>query len=350
MIDLRELLDERSADPPGLDGLRIAHVNRRLTHRRRRRITLVASTAAVVLLLFGGYHFLPTLRTAPNPDPAATPSSSPSLIHGFPEYQHGRRLVAATSAPVTDRELELTWTPANEQFDIQFSCDDLQPEVHIRLETALAGRSNATHSCHSTLFLTLATAGLKLGEPATLKVTQTGAFTPLPEGRITPLPQPSIGTVRVAIWEPVDFADYPLPPRPPQLAELPELMTCAEREAKRPAPDDYLRADPSNPNAPGSRTFVWQGEFSYLASASTPGKLRLSINGTQVEETTWWRYDAGIHLGHDRDTADDADWKDLPGWVQPRQGELVTITVTPEHMTGPWHLRITEANDGRWCS
>ncbi|MFD0596477.1 hypothetical protein ACFQZ4_33035 [Catellatospora coxensis] len=68
MIDLKELLDDRSTPPAEFSQhMRLDEVQNRIATRRRRRMTVGGTLAAVVALVLIGYGVTPALRGAPSP-------------------------------------------------------------------------------------------------------------------------------------------------------------------------------------------------------------------------------------------------------------------------------------------
>ncbi|NUR24815.1 MAG: hypothetical protein HOV83_03035, partial [Catenulispora sp.] len=112
MIDLKELMEQRSADAPSLDGMRIGAVHARITRRRRQLTTgAIAAVVAVAVLVTGLIVGAPAHRSAPTP--AATPS--PRQINGFPEYASGARVIASGRQAYSAGPLTLTWTPTSNE-------------------------------------------------------------------------------------------------------------------------------------------------------------------------------------------------------------------------------------------
>lgn len=334
MIDLKELMEDRSAHQPTASHLRLDQVKQKITTRRHRRIATGAVSAAVVLLLIGGYQLMPVRRAAPSPNPAATPSPTAT---GFPEYDSGARLVASMTAPMSDRTVSLTWTPTTLKFIYAEECTGIPPGIGVSTEWLVNGKFMVSSSgCGGSGGFEPAgwtSAGIEIGKPATITVNLTGAVLIGPTD--APTSVPNTGTVGVAIYERVPFEDYGFPARPERLKPLKANSGCPHLNGAA----HVVRSDPSDSLKPMSLQVEWRDHLVYYHQTQTPGLLHIAINGIQVKTAEWWNYLAMEH-GWWWDTASATGFADHPGWVQPRQGELVTITVTPEHFNGAWHFAV----------
>jgi hypothetical protein len=345
MIDLKDLLDDRSTTPPGLpQHHRLDQVQGRIATRRRRRLTTAGALAALVAVVVVGYSAMPSLRGAP--DPAVTPS--PQRVEAFADHLKGARVVATgTSAPGAT-SLSVVWTPTTLDVRIFYRCDSGVDSGTLDVAVTLDGRSSVGGSCGSGLssFTLSAEAwterDVRIGKPVVVAIAARKVRTwDVPTQTEASHPVPATATMALAIGENVPYAGYPMPPRPAELKPvdldfdyLPwnmNLVPAAEQL--------WLRSDPADPARPMSTTIVWRDGFFLRLKSQTPGILGISLNGAEVDTSTFWDYegfDDQITWDTDRFEAGPA----TPGFVPPKRGELVTLTVTPRDVTGAWVVRI----------
>jgi hypothetical protein len=224
-MDLRDLLEQRSAQPPAsvLHHLRMSAVRRRVVARRRRLVTAVAAALIVALAAGAVVTGLPGFNQSLSPAEAE--------VEGFPEYRDGNRVLAATSARLQERELELTFVPATDRPVIYWRCEQplslwstlwstTEGIFAEGIEATLNGRTLSgiadARNCGGSYEITptdvedwVAEFGLRVGEPNTLVVRLNGQFTTM-EG--APAQVPRRATWGVALAEPVPFEAYVLPP------------------------------------------------------------------------------------------------------------------------------------------
>ncbi len=309
MIDLRELLDERSANPPSPEVMRLAQIEKRISRRRRLR---VAAIAAVVLVFFGGY----ALRPAPDPAP-------PLATFDFPQWRNGARLVGATSVPLKDGRASITWTPTSLDITPAVSCGPQTRRPRISVLTT-GTHEAAGLSCGEGISSSRyrderewRDGGLKVGESATLTAVSDGTAT---------------GTLSFAVYEQVPFGEYPLPTGP-------DPATIKAVSCPLPAGRTAVRSDPGDPRKPMSVTIDWSDYIAYHAVAQTPGLLRIDIEGLPLDTVEFWDYDAK-----------EAGSVWYPGSARLlKPGDRVTLTLTPEYFTGPWTFW-THPTDGTWST
>jgi hypothetical protein len=176
-----------------------------------------------------------------------------------------------------------------------------------------------------------AATGLAVGELATITVTMTRAVAVT--DRASTLP--TLGTFALAVAERVRFEDYPLPPAP---APLPRLEPSDAQFSYL-----ELHADPADPNRRVEREFRWEGleltgcdvfglgaAWVFVTMVSqTPGFLRVSVNRVEVARYESWDYRQRLRA------------VDLGGvCLEVSAGDLVTVTVEPEHLTGDWRVAL----------
>jgi hypothetical protein len=68
------------------------------------------------------------------------------------------------------------------------------------------------------------------------------------------------------------------------------------------------------------------------ATSQTPGFLHVAVNGVEVNTAEFWDYSGG---GSSFDIE-----PDIPTGPHLRAGEVVTITITPQYVTGAWEFAV----------
>jgi hypothetical protein len=311
-IDLRELMRERVAvSGPASAVDRLGAVHRRIRQARRRRAAAaVAGACALVVAIVVGAWNVPMGHENSAPQPAVTPTT----IDGFDEYSQGGRVIATAIGHLPQTQASVTVTPPSLDLKLQTRC-----EPGMWAEVAVNGRHLFGSDCDNpgTAWWEDATAlGVEPGQPVTFTITVTHVNSYAESGR-TEQPLPGTGTFALAVLQRVAFDAYPLPTPPATLASL------------RPGWDPVevlARSDPADPLRPVSVTFTWVPEKEFRVSAQTPGYLHLAIDGVEVLRYESWDYQATVHLA----TLDGLDEVDVAA------GTPVTLTVTPEHVTGDW--------------
>lgn len=335
MIDLKQLMEERSASPPAQADLRYRQIRRRITKRNHRRVALIATMAAVVLAIAGGYAALPRQRVAP--DPSASPSTA-RLSEGFPPYQFGRKMIHSEAAPISAGKLSVTWTPTTLEIHVAEWCSGMPENVYLRGSMTVNGNDADNFLCadhtvdHTAFAVEWERSGwIRIGEPITLVFTIETAATSN-GGPETPAPMPPGGTMAVAIYAPVPFEEYQLPPRPDPLPDLADWTDCRLEQ--------IVFSDPADPLRPVSFTTQWRDQIMFRWDTQTPGLLHFAVDGLTVATVGWWDY-GNLNWSRTWDTTLDSDWAGIQGWKWPAQGSQVTVTFTPEHFTGAWEASIT---------
>jgi hypothetical protein len=256
-------------------------------------------------------------------------------------------VTAAASAALSAREASLTWTLSSLTPTIFDRCEYLAPDgTEVIVELLVNGDSWYRSACDPTggsdavrlSAETWSAKGLQQGDRFRITLRLVGAERADAAGARSPAELPQAGMLAVAIGEPVPFADYPLPPRPSVLPPLSVPYSGNGPAAGREDAGLHL-SDPADPLRPVSVPIVWTGSFDISLALSTPGNLRLSIAGIDVTSCDTWTYDGnscgiGWSIG---------ERKTLP-WlsrITAKPGEPVLLTVTPEHVSGAWGVRIT---------
>lgn len=321
VTDLRELLDDRSAEPGAdlVSPTRLTDVRHRIVVRRRRRTVAAVAAAAVAVAAVS----LTTVAAprAFQPAPAGPPAVSPPPdLGGFPAYQDGALVVAVAVGKPGEAPVTLTMTPRSLDLKFFLRCPD-QP----RLEHSLTvnGRQVAGGTGCGGVSLPLGSTtladsyGVRVGQPMTVDLTAEG---------------PASGTFAIAVGERVDPATYPYPPRPATLAPLQRVPAAVQGPDGTVGEGVLVGADRANPNQPVQVTVKWPAGAALNTVAQTPGALRISVDGVQVGHEEWWDYEQ-----HTRGGLESGYWKGQYG-LEIKNGQRVTVTVTPERMTGDWQV------------
>ncbi|MFU8855095.1 hypothetical protein ACNAW0_29640 [Micromonospora sp. SL1-18] len=346
MIDLRELLADRSADAVP-SGDRLAEVRRRIAVRRRRHamagvagaVTLVAGVATYVAVP-GGEPAGPSTFAAgsatPSASPPASPSASPKPVAGgkvgpFAEYARGYRVVAFGEAPVSSKKVEFTW--AVNAADVAFLtyCPGLPKYTSLDLDLAINGSDAGytTVGCNSELHNDPdpyggAPKGASIGDAVTVTYTVSGAQR---DGYLPKIP--TQGTIYVAVAEKVPFTQYPFPARPAKLAPPKPDGMASEPGTK------VVHSDPADPNKPISTKLTWHRGYDFTVVPQTPGIYRVSVNDVPLLSGEVYDYSGnGPNASCRVKRTDKGDC--LPELESLKDGDTVTVTVTAEHATGPW--------------
>jgi hypothetical protein len=343
-MSYREIFDEAIGHTPPT-WVDVDRVIRRQRRAARVRPALAVVAAAVVVASGAG-----TAIRLTGDEVAADPAES---LAGFPEYAEGARVIAAEEA-VVDQTLSLTFTADTRGLVLLARCEsDYAGAEALFLSAELAtGGANAAVDAFCTTPGAADSSGrwdvdgvvslrdrligeefwaeVAVGEPTTITASLVGAWTAA--GDFAAIPY---GTFGVAVAEPVPFEEYPLPPRPYAMNSLPDITWVA------PGPVE-IRADRQEPNRPVEATFQWEadhglcheGALPIETSSDSPGTLRVLVNGVEVATPAWWDYEqASLMYGLG------------PACDALRDGDAVTVTVEPEHMTGDWRVVLAHPHE-----
>jgi hypothetical protein len=326
MIDLKELMEDRSAAATSYSQLRLAQVHQKIRRRRRNLTVATACTVVVVLASFGGYQFL---RADPPTPPAVSASAPPA---GPAAYELGRRLMAHGMAPLSAQTVSVSWTPTADNTIIQSSCHDVD-SVEVYVEFLLNGKRRHSGLCENTIFTSVGTwPELRAGQPVTLVVNAVGATrTDVSNSEKASVPVPAIGALEVVVRQEVPFEQVPLPPRPAHLKPLREY------------PCQGVQSDPADPRRPVSISLLWTEALAFIAESQTPGELELTIDEQPMFTLAFWDYELNPR-GAAWDTA--RPETGTRGFVPPNQGETVTFTVAARHVTGAWQVKFARYERG----
>ncbi|WP_189198197.1 hypothetical protein [Micromonospora fulviviridis] len=281
---------------------------------------------------------VPGLRTPVTPTPANRPSPV-RTVEGFPEYAKGARVVAADSAALPERQIELTIVPTTLDLVIFSRCDGTGDAVELDERLSVNGHLLTGGGCGgSTQLRSWDGLDVAVGKSATFVMTIPGAKRFDGTDKV-PVAIPDSGTFALAIGVRVPFDQYPLPPRPAgPLAPLPRTLMAGCTEALCPGAV-IIGSDPADPERPIKRTVVWKMTDSLEMLAQTPGLLHVRVNGVEVTTGEWWDYQMStVGMYGDKDGA----WKREFG-LDLNRGDSVTIEIVPEHVTGAWQVVFTPA-------
>lgn len=311
VTDLQDILHERAATGAEERAHRLlAGVHQRYETRRRRRAVAGVAAGVVALAALGA---VAVTRPSARVGPAPVVQPSIRTINGFPEYADGARIAAsAQDANPETRQLSVTFTPRTLYLVFWTRCtgegaQDLS--VGGKLIASSDGRCGP-----STRWIPpeqLIDAGLEIGKETTISFRTPG------------------GPMAVAVGEEVPLAGYPFPPRPAELRPL--------QVGTSPGEHIVVRADPADPNRPVSVTLIWSGSYQAKYSSQTPGRLVTTVGGSALTINRWWDYEQKDHGTYIDPTLRDG--------TRFSNGDRVTVTVTPERMTGDWALVLRPLGD-----
>ncbi|GIJ27729.1 hypothetical protein Vqi01_28910 [Micromonospora qiuiae] len=350
MIDLKDLMDERSAHGTPGHG-RLAEVQHKIRLRQRRRALAGTAAAAAVLALAAASTLVlgaepaqpPTLgpgsAAASAGQPTITTSATPKPVAGrklgpFAEYARGYRVMAAGEAPVSSKKVQLTWTVNST--DVQFFsyCPGL-PNKYISLdaEVAINGESTGSMNCLSEVHQGPMTPGSRrvganIGETVTVTYTVTAAQDMKGTGRQLAT-IPTEGILHFAVAEKVPFDEYPLPPRPTKL-KLPKPDGMGTEPGTR-----IVHSDPTDANKAVSISMPWHRGYDFTVIPQTPGIYQVSVNGISVLAGEVYDYSGNGPNASCQVKRNDQGFC-VPELQSVKDGDHVTITVTAQHATGPW--------------
>lgn len=334
MIDLKELMEQRSDGHQALATSRLAAVQRRIARRRARRVVaggvaVAVATLAVYLVVPGGEP--PAISPGDGAGTQASASVAPSpavstkpvagrKIGPFEEYRDGYRVVAMEQAPVSARKVQVDWTVGAADVGIYTYCPGLPKSSSLLGTVAVDGVEVAEIGCYSDSPFFAEQQRLS-GQPST-GGTATVTYTVVgSSGR-------SKGTIYVAVAEKVAFADFPLPsrpasPRPPQTDGM-----ASEPGTK------VVHSDPDDPNRPVATTLTWNQSFDFFVKPQTPGIYTVSVNGMEVLSDEVYDY-SGNGVNRSCQASEGSVGGCVAG-LDVSDGTTVTITVTARYATGPW--------------
>jgi hypothetical protein len=338
LIELPALMRQHSVRVPGpvSPESRITGVIRKVRLARRRR---TAAGIAGVAAILAASPFVVSGGGQPV-QPAAT-STAIETVNGFPKYAAGGQLVATQTAPL-DKSISLTITPTDLGLEFSDRCSVADQGLEVEITMALAGGSKLMVGCN-------ASGGAYASEDSRADHLTPGVPTSLTfsakayrvttgsngeqTGR-TPVAV-AAGTYSIGVWQKLPFDQYPLPPRPKTLPTL----NIAQYGLGEGASVKTVRSDPDNPLAQRTISFTMPACVKATtncnptaATSQTPGFLHIAVNGVAVNTAEFWDYSGGGSSFNIE--------PDMPNAPHLRAGDLVTITITPQFVTGAWEFAV----------
>jgi hypothetical protein len=225
--------------------------------RRRRRSRWLAAAAVVVAL--AGLGGLVTGAAAPGPvDGVALTAPLPDPV----PYRDGGELAAqARVDTAVSREVAVPFTPTALPITLATSCTDTRALQSISVD----GRTVVSGGCGA----------VPTGDGGPFTVGRTATVTFSVTGR---------GTALLAVYQRVPLPQYPFPPRPDRLAELPP-------------PGARGALDSRTVGATGEHALdvvVEDGQQLEVHSVA-PGAVRLLVDGRELALAEFWDWEASTH-------------------------------------------------------
>ena len=348
---LRDLFDERTASVPERPR-RASEVAGRVTRlRRQRAVATVAAAVVAVTLAVGVPLGLGGLGRTDRAVPAWEQTTD-----GLKVWAVGSRLVAHGSfLSAEQRSSTLTVIRTSRPLTFTSGCSrDLGDGIEVNL--SINGQVTGGGSCgpggggyftpggYGHEDDTWSGTGVQVGEQATLRF----SLARTPSSRTGTLAAPTTyrgampdTTVTVGVYQRVDPAAYPLPPRPARLLVVDPPPSGGGGTALARVDSGAVSGGPNTP-VTLTPTLPARG-LSYQFAFVSPGQVILSVNGTEVGRYESWGYDVAGAAGPAISVAD------MKGaGVDVRPGEKVTITLTPSRFTDPgWVYYLQDgAGDG----
>jgi len=342
LVDLPDLMRERTEhDPvPVLAESRIESIRHRVVVGRRRRVAgTLAAVAAVALAGFG--ISVPLLHSD---TPKVSAPASIKKINGFPEYADGGHVVGTATGTLSGGPLTVTITPTGVGFLFTNACAAITLTTEIMIDVTVNGHETGSMSCTDTpgggysSMDDWSADGVVIGKPSTFTFTPATAQTVTTDtdgtDQRTDIPMPD-GPFAVAVLQELPFDQYPLPDRPSTLPKLD--MSDFDFGGANPV---VVKSSPTSPLLPQTYVFTFPDCtkapdadcLNMAVTSSTPGYLALTVNGVPIGTGEFWDYSAS---GSGFDLSPDMAKLKL------HKGERVTITITPQYVTGPWEFGIS---------
>ena len=344
VTDLPALMRERSEQDavPTLSESRMDGITRKVASARRRRIaSAVASLAVVVAAIVIPYsHVIGSASGHRTVRPAASPTVN--LIDGFPEYAIGGRLIGTIDGSLNGGPKTLTVTPTDLGFIFSARCSMTGPateiDINISIGTAYLSSFDGCDGTNGGGYYGVSpipSDEVQPGVATTVTVTIVAYQLTLDsQGQQTGRQRiaPPDGRYSFGIWQKLPFTAYPLPPRP---KTLPTLDPKGDVAGQGPG-SLVVHSDPADPLAPRTLTFrmadcptadTVDNCNPTMAMSATPGLLNIAVNGVTVNTAEFWDYSGG---GSGFDITPDV------GGLHLRAGDQVTVTITPQYVTGAW--------------
>jgi hypothetical protein len=176
----------------------------------------------------------------------------------------------------------------------------------------------------------LARYGLRVDDPIPIKLTVVDfdRLSHLATDSATVEPTTAAGTIRLAVYDYLgpDGYPYPDPPaalpalRPPESSDIDTIL-------------DQACSDPANPLAQRALQVTVQERWTIIDLRSqTPGRLHVTVDGHAVATFDWWDYRQALE-------SLDLNGRPLADGRTIQPDDTVTVTITPEGITGDWLAR-----------
>ncbi len=341
---LREVFDERTVSMPERPA-RGAEVASRVTRLRRQR---AAATVAAVVVAVGLAVGLPLGFSGLGRTDRAVPAWE-QTTDGLKVWAVGSKLVAHGSFRSDERRsATLTFRRTAGALTFSSVCSpDLGKQVEIYWSVnghvmgggscAEGGGSYYTAGSFPDFESSWKGTGVAVGERATLRYWLTSGPRTASARASSDKGMGSPPTYRAAmpdtavtfgIYQRVDPAAYPLPPRPKKLAVLTGPMSAGDGKILGTVDSRTVTGGP-NAAVTLTRTLPVTG-LDYQLGFVSPGQVLVSVNGTAIGRHESWGYGewgaGGTHISRSDLAAAGLD-------VRP--GDKVTITLTPSRFTDP---------------
>lgn len=337
--DLVDLLRERSEHPEHNRAMpALPDLHRRISRRRRARLTTAA--VAVLALLTVAAVPIVVARSAGSGDRIGGPAVPQADDRAPAEYTFGYRLADSKASPLpAGNTFTYTFTPTSYDFELMLWCD---AERGNRLRAFIGEHQVLTDYCEPD-GRRQEVAPFSHSEPVAAKQAIWSALGVVPNQPVTvtvrvhagmdddPQVATATGTAMLLLYLPVPFADYPFPPRPSKLGELPQVTA----EPGEPVINtvDAAQAGP-NAYAPLSVVKKPGRDISMTIYGGGPGVARLYANHVLVYTLEFWDWN-GFFFTVDVD----------PDVVAPQValGAEFTVAVQTDDFTAPlWQLVVRD--------
>jgi hypothetical protein len=317
--DLRDLLAERATShtTSSADATVTGVLTRATSIRRNRRLAAGAAALAVTAAAVAAIN-LPVQLSAPKPVPQPAEQVNED---GFRLYEHGWELLASGVMRAGETTVSVTATPTAFPLIVAHRCgegriyaeDEDFEEINVEVAVEGEAFTDIAGSCgrgwDSNDADGWAARGVVAGEAAMFMLTADEPVTAEAE-------------IAVGIYQAVPWDEYPFPPRPDVLPDLPGGSDDA---------DAVVESDHDDPNA--VREFTVSAPFSLHTYAQTPGILRVWVDGTELDPIYSWDY------GYSPDIS--SNWPPPDAAVRSVEPPL-HVEIRPEGFTGRWEIHVRE--------
>jgi hypothetical protein len=328
--ELRAVLDgySRHGAPP-ID--RTLAVEIRIKHHQRVRTASLVAVLAIVMAVAGGVLSIDRPRATRHvPAPAATVSEAPTTPGHLPTYENGGKIAAYVTATLPEQTtFSITYTPTSYDFQIGSAC---AAPGRLWLAVFVNGHPYGADQCDpagsrstgeigtwDTHEQATRNLGITLGEPMTIRAT-VGTDTDHKPTGVVPTSDP--GVASIGVYAPVSVAAYHFPPAPASPEPLAEIASDL--------PNVVTQLGPRTT----TEVITMPKKIQVNASATTPGTMRVYVDGTLIDICDFWDYGGG-YGGIDQEVGTGR----LAGITL---GERVTVTVEVTYFkaAGDWQMTL----------